>query len=154
MPGILMLSILFRPHLACLQSNYYYYFRHGSCILCMMGIPVSSSHRRSHNNFLNFKWTYERSNDEILKITNQLYVQKMLHTRWLSYFGHICRMEESRPPKAIMKWDPGLKRQPRGTNAKMVRLDRRRLVWFRCRHENCKRNIARNKSFWRNFIRN
>ena len=40
----------------------------------------------------------QRSNDEIRKITNQL-----------SYFGHICRIEEPKLQKVIMKWDPRLK---------------------------------------------
>ena len=66
---------------------------------------------------LNIKWTHKRSNDELRKTAKQKSVQEILRTRRLSYFGHICRMEESRLPKIMMRF----KDTTRETKPKMVK---------------------------------
>ena len=80
-------------------------------------------------------------NNEIRKITNLTSVQKMLRTRQLSNFGHICRMKESRLRKFIMKCQvgSGINKTTRNTKTKMVRFDKKRLIRFRLRYQHCKR---------------
>ena len=67
---------------------------------------VNAFGMRCLRRILKIKWQEHKTNEEVLKITEQKDILSQIKKRRLNWYGHVKRMDPTRIPQRLLNWNP------------------------------------------------